>query len=922
MREAIITDDLASFKYALSKGYELFKTNKAGAYTLLLAAKTNSFVILEYVSQILKIDLNTFQSTFEDSWILHALDYDHFHLAKQLLDWGVDIHYLFENKKYNLLHLIAISGHNSQFTTKRFASIDKLIALGIDINSKSYDGLTAVFLASMYNDIEMMDYLLDKECETVLHTSECLLSFSLLQSSTKTVEFLLKRGFDPNFFGSSPVTEMSDNLIGFYCPIGAAIRREDIAFVELLFNYGLQPQAIYGISTPIFCETFIMKRPDIAQYLVDKGVPIHEFEKDWKILLQEMGKNYLDYKTEIEEFLRRNDNKNYEEKQTKQHIFYLGVLWIFLKIATTILDKLKAKLLASVMDEIKEHKQLITKVQKKEQAARKQNKAPINTPETSKLQKNSPEYKLVQKLKTTLVEVNKIIQLSKSVRSDLVEIDTCVKLSDKATVWENEYKIITLERGFEGLQKKLNDTTKNLHVFIQKLNKVLSKNTPLFKAHELKVIEETEQGLNAYANDLELGIKDIFAKKSATFNAFVALQPYQDSLSKIAKHNLKIKRMSNACSDCIREIEALQIAINKQKNSLQANVLIAKVEMTCSKPSASFTPEEKTMKALPKKSSIIINEKEPQTPLKSEKRQVNNTNSAISGNAYRIFEEPKIKTDSRIIHINALLELMDTLITLQDDDYLKNNQTLCDYAAHYLLVKCSHLIASSASTAFGFKTIVIPEFKSLYHLRNNLVHFPRLCLHQVDVLHLLKHYHTLFALPFQALKDNGKGLTLSIKSLVSLSTFCFYDHKENGFINSNNTTTVCRKNLRLLCNKAMDLYYLSIESKKDGKYCGEELLHCAIKSMLLQFRETLKQFKQIDRKASETLMDYLPNFIELSDTIAHNFTNENTSNQPYSLLSPTALFECLERVFENKENIDALIESMVHETPESTVKYG
>ncbi len=295
--EAIETDNVNNFKDTL-KGFDLYKSNDQLKFLILQAARFNSLKIIDFIANTLKIDLNFFQSSEELvlSWLHTALQYNHDDLAEKLIKLGVNIDFLF-NDDQGLMHLLVkkLNGDSEM----NLDHIKKLVSLGADINLNDSKGIRPVFYALMQNQTSMVEFFLENNCITTLVASKYynLLSIALTYSSLESIEFLLKRGFDPNMYIKNFIDGESVSL--HEIPAMAMTLRNNIDIVDLMLKYGLNLSKYPKMNFEIIVRAISKNYIQLAYYLVKRGLAMDYFIANQ----QQLNKKDFPYADSIRTFL-------------------------------------------------------------------------------------------------------------------------------------------------------------------------------------------------------------------------------------------------------------------------------------------------------------------------------------------------------------------------------------------------------------------------------------------------------------------------------------------------------------------------------------------------------------------------------------------------------------------------------------------
>lgn len=293
--KAIAGNNLNNFKHAIKQGYDIKKKNKDGKYSLISAARHNSSDIIYYVAKELAIDLNFFQKSgarqtndlnldWGDSWILAAIERENYKLARNLVEWGVNINYLFRDQD-SLLHVLSFTKTDEIDQRDVLTYIKKLVSLGANINLYNKHGLSPVFFAALDNKLALVKYFLDKKCQTTLNNLKPNLLATCLRATTttpETIKFLLQYGLDP-------YTNVNEYLSGeripaYNIPLVAAVLRGDTSIIDLLIKYDVGFDRFPGLYSDLLFSAFRNMDSKMAYYLVKRGVQVEHFEAIWKIM--------------------------------------------------------------------------------------------------------------------------------------------------------------------------------------------------------------------------------------------------------------------------------------------------------------------------------------------------------------------------------------------------------------------------------------------------------------------------------------------------------------------------------------------------------------------------------------------------------------------------------------------------------------
>lgn len=913
IRDAIRHDNLDKFIYALSQGYDIRKKNKEGKYSFVKAAEYNSVNIIHYVATTLKIDLNYFQPVdtavdtekLTESMFIKA----HFHdsLLRNLVKWGYNPDYIIDtNSQQSLLHMLAAITDE-----KLFVFMNKIIAIGADINLQDKHGYRPVFIAALHNNVKAIKIFLENKCitemeDTSYHKKYNLLSMAVINSSPNTIKFLLENGFDPdiNAFGSSHF----DANINY--PVMSLIIRDDLKLAKLLFKYAKEKltleSTIYLISNSLVQN----KNPRLAWFFIQQS-PIDPdviFKKIFPNTRRVIGKSlhdeYFDklakwcvYKKhsliendEGREYVRMKLNKEIEELDIPQYVSIceeytadlVSLIWnlkrqysrlgsgllylissssnILTGTASLILaliyayrayNILNARLEEQAQNKIRAiHQEYSEKV--KDKLTRKND---IIKPRTEKFHKKSVTEDRLDRLKAHCRDEKKVF----------LDETACLHLSNQLGAYLS-YKQVKIDIDCRSLQIKLNDYIKDLHTLALELKREFNHSQSLIGKPGMLLLTSLQDKLDALQDprDTELNVIE---------NQLICISNARINLRKLNKQAIDL--IENIC-DTRDAIESfmLELTHSSKTSNTSTHHYVKKVKTPEKEKKVAKNEPVKTSAPKLKKQAMISNM---------------NTKSKNVCNAYQFFtntdnrkskvETHALMTDECIIYANQLKLLIQNII---NDRKMDNRHTLYSQdAILYLLMKSSHLIANLASR---FNTIVIlPSKNDLYFLRNNIVHYPEICLEKMDIWAFIEKYYEIFNQILASLASTGASLTININELHDICPFIMKDNRYNDEANSeNHNLTLCLKEIDSLCNHSYHYYQISKELAFAHKYELEGLLHAAIHANILRFREKLKILNRLDHKLFEKINNLLPELIEKGDLIAHKLIDEDALDLPLS----------------------------------------
>ncbi|KAJ5714548.1 uncharacterized protein N7483_011729 [Penicillium malachiteum] len=154
------------------------------------------------------------------------------------------------------------------FTLVRTGAIDSLkndLEKGATVNAHGSEGQTALTLATLYGQEEVLSLLLDYKAKTELKNKngETALFVAVAKENEDILKLLLLRGADPN--GSNSKDGKS--------PLAQAILCGNVSLTGLLLSQGATPYVICVNGEPALVYAAENDHIEIARLLMDHGVP-------------------------------------------------------------------------------------------------------------------------------------------------------------------------------------------------------------------------------------------------------------------------------------------------------------------------------------------------------------------------------------------------------------------------------------------------------------------------------------------------------------------------------------------------------------------------------------------------------------------------------------------------------------------------
>ena len=255
---------------------------------------------------------------------------------------------------------------------------------------------------------------------------------------------------------------------------------------------------------------------------------------------------------------------------------------------------------------------------------------------------------------------------------------------------------------------------------------------------------------------------------------------------------------------------------------------------------------------------------------KPENKKIMHKSMDMRISMYSLDIKESIKSDRRILRVIDLLLLIEVMRKEQniDDNYEAD-------AILYLLMKASHIIGQLSSENFGYKNIVIDFQHRLYDIRNNIVHYPDLCIKTTDMTVFLNTFFEIFFTPLKELKEKGSFQNMDTDKLYEISPFMLTDHRIEDHVAIKSDLDSCIKQLSDLCNQAER--YVEIADKHGVEFEMSGTLHCAMHTLMLRLREAVKMLRRIDCQLFNEINKNIPEIINLGDMIAHKINNYNNT---------------------------------------------
>jgi hypothetical protein len=938
LSDAIQNDDLDKFKQALQQGYDLHKLNSQGTFTLMQAAKYNSYRIIHYVAKTLKIDLNSFQKlpnpTLEDSWLITAMDSGNDLLARKLIKWGVDIDSLFLNRQ-SLLHYLAGNQDNPQ---KNLFWAKKLVSLGANINVLNLKQVSPVFFAVILNNIEMVKFYLDSNCKTSLANLKYnnLLSTSLLYSSLETVEFLLKEGLDPYLNIEKFINGESVPLLSM--PI-AAMLVKDIAVIDLMIRYNLNLSKYPKINIELLFSLFRHKKVPIAYYLVKRGLAMEYFHVVWSQLENkdfpeaEVIRPFVSTITEWEK--SRNNLKQQSDIEIIKNYFHLDpeILEIpqflsFYKAYCEIKNACKEnniprfktalarlKLIPELTNEIKHIEAESSEAEissslmnafrtKEEKSAQNITFFMIMGTEISTIilmifilklinstlqNQQQPEPPLLNNTHNELPIIDTINNCSNDKK---IDEDRASKDLDIHPKRSSEYLKIVNQLQLINEYIETCKFEKNFFLTEDRLLFIRNRSNTWFKEHKKVELERDYRKLQIKLNHKITALQDKvnyllefkIADKLQIINACqTMLEDEQDQLNHSLLNYSENEKISvHDEKKYIEQIKSFKETRNEfQKLWKEAENMVDEIEQL----------KKEIEKQKLNFEIIYVENKQPKSDIisiKSTLKKPISENNVVKGKqkerksttnsnlAFFIIPETieKIKEDSRVHFANELFCIILLFLIEKNEEY--NLESKPD-AALYLLMKTSHLIAQLTSPKFGYKTIILPNQYILYNLRNNIVHYPELCFEKTNVMLFLNLFHKTFNEALQNLKIKGACDMIDTRELERLCPFLFEEHRNDLFINeADQSLENCLDGIIILIKKSKTYYIDGAKLEKEEKYANASILHCAMHGLVLQFREKMRTLNRLDSMLFKKINRLIPKIICSGHQIAHQLKEEDS----------------------------------------------
>lgn len=238
----------------------------------MIAAEYGELRVIEEIAQGLKIDINAISDQNERSALHLAASNDHIHIVKFLLEHGAD-YTLADSQGRTPLHA-------SVEEPGRHRSLEFLLGLKVDVNSRDQDGLTAWHLAATAGNIHALSVLrgsiADGQLEIHLRANDgrTALHCAAQSSSKETLVFLM------DHYSKSIVHETT--LDGFIA-LHYAVKAKSLDAVHYLVDNESNVHAITNDgSNTLHCAVEKSSRAsyEIIELLLGRGVDSCKARKD------------------------------------------------------------------------------------------------------------------------------------------------------------------------------------------------------------------------------------------------------------------------------------------------------------------------------------------------------------------------------------------------------------------------------------------------------------------------------------------------------------------------------------------------------------------------------------------------------------------------------------------------------------------
>lgn len=987
---AIINDNLENFQHAIREGYDITALNTKGEHTIELAAKHNSISILEFMSSV-GVDLNYFEinkSSLKNSLLITAIDNGHDELAANLVKWGIKINLPDKHKKTLLHHLAALPYHKTN--THR---INTLIKLGADINLRDFHGQSPVFIAGHNNNTKVMKIFLDHRCKSTLGEYPIirnLLTRCMEESSLETVEFLLQQGLDPYAHIDNFVSSES-NARG-HVPVFVAILRGDIEFMKLLVKYNVNFNKYPEHAENLMLTAWNTGDVEIPFLLAKHNVSINKIKalakrtgnaenaqnirefiglvKAWKIYKD----TYLQNQKQASEFFKTHDYINPDELSVSEFLLKYSKHPEFLKKydeykkSQTESANTTSGFFSTVINSIYNNVFIIFKVhaylysligmllltlyhwknfRQKHYAAKLKHE---DSPEKEKKKSNEarqliktlnqelekapdsdlPEATSTRKHKISSIDdnkktidnllsknTNKIYELLQACSYEQENIIKQAYLRNRANIY-SKHKKMEIEKGLRKYQVLYNENVTKLTAISKSLNASLT--SKFIDCKGLELLNHCQTELKLLLNALEVGLKN---------DDETACDKHANIIESYKRFRIEICNDIKLADNLIEENEHLVKTLHKLSAELPTNKIInsEKPSLTINLPLEIL--EEPIIEIKPKQVSISNNTNTlysiKSTPNKQKKitKPSTKTHSIITSTACNLDTPEIILNDNRVLYINELFLSIENIINNHNvDDTYKND------AALYLLMKSSHLIAQLCSR---YKTIIMPFKDRMYHLRNNIVHYPEQCLLSTNIISFLTEYFHIFKQPLANLVLEGcHKEIIDTESLYKLSEFMLTDNRN---LDSNHfTLNDCLIEIKYLCKKAALHYELGCELQINMKYELAGPLHYAMHAIILQMREKFRTLRDLNYYCFNDIAQSLPDIISFGNIIAHDYLDEKEHKSSRKLegreyyiqqdFSALTILDLMKKIKINLENIYIICDDFLSMNSHNIISKG
>lgn len=976
---AIVNDDLDNFMHVLMQGYDITKPNSDGEFIFTRAAIYNSFKLLHYVVKELEIDLNLFQETqypLKHSMLIRAIDLGHDEFAHKLIEYGLNINYQY--KSNTLLHLIA----NLPYHSTNMHRLAKLVELGADINLLNHEQLSPVFIAGIKNHTEALEFFLGKKCKVSFGTLpdiKNLLTICMKISSYETIEILLQHKLNPFAYVEKYFDQK--NFVYEAIPLTAAIIRNDVTIIDLLVSYNVNLNKYPTYAENLFLIASSNTNTNMMFYLAKHGVSTKKFKRyinehatSMTEAARENAREFLnivkEWRTYQKEHLKnREEELKYFREQQKIDLDKLNIIEFnhayskYKESKQNTNDQQCQEKLSSLTEwtntisefnyriRIATHIILLLiglkAIYNIYYGIRNNNtNKPLedNTPKIKKPGKNkslsenkssqidlSQHFLLSEKISNLHDQLIKISKLITECEHEEKNIFMQAILINKINIYE-KYRKIEVEKGLHTIQVPYNEKVTHLHIIATSITKQLTHHcVDKSGLNSLNACKSELKQLQSKLNDYLKNTRTKTANEIDMLHKETDCTTQSNLIQTFKFFRMEILQCIQSAEQSISDIEELKAEMSEHKKLSVSKTITTQKSLFIKKPAET---DNKT--ALENSVKPVIELKTPnknnttrtiKSTSKQSKTITTSPDKTIASSNHSIFisnssSPEKIKKDNRLHYAVELILTMQNVVNDNNIDNIYKTD-----AALYLLIKSSHLIAQLANK---HKTIILPHNDRMYHLRNNLIHYPSLCLQNIDIMEFLKKYYMIFNEPLMLLRETGSYKNIiSTDALFSLSKFMLSDSRTH--IEPFHPTHECLLQIINLCKKASLYYNIGCELQKEMKYEHTGTLHCAMHTVILQMREALRTLKEINYTWFMDITNILPNIISIGNDIAHNYLDEDDYKSSIILpgreyyvqedLSALTLLNLMRNIKINLEEICAIRDAFLDERSNTTFTY-